>query len=302
MISPWAYNGAVHMKEKKNTASVLSGAYMLIVLVIVLLPLLICLMNSFKSTSELIHGFMSLPKEISLENYQYVITQKHIFRFLFNSLLISSVGVFICFLINPYVSYIISINWSKRVYRLLYFALSACMFIPGNLLIFPLIKLYYRLGLMNIGGLFLYYAVFMIPENVFMLVPYFRTFNRDYLDAAFMDGCSVLKFYRRVFLPVCKPFVLAILILNTVWIWNDFLMPLMILNKDPDMWTMPIFIYNFLGRNSAHKNYAFASCQIALTPIIVFYVIFRNRIIEGLRINSSNTFEKKGVIRKYVRN
>ena len=274
---------------KKVSVSIAKIVFYAIVFLLVFLPLLICIMNSFKSTSELIHSFIALPSKLTIDNYIYVITEKNIFRYLLNSLLITSVGARLSLLINPFISYLIAVNWEKRWAKCLYFVFSCCMFIPSNLLIFPLIRIYYKVGLMNLAGLFLYYMVFMIPENVFMLVPYFRTFNKELLDAAKMDGCSILSFYKRVFIPVCKPFVLAVLILNIIWIWNDFLMPLMILNKSPEMWSLPIFIYNFLGRNSAHKNYAFASCQIALLPIIIFYVAFHKKIIEGLRIRMSKS-------------
>ena len=260
--------------------------YCIAMILMVTLPLFFCLVNSFRSLSDLLRGFFVIPKELTIDNYIYIIADRGIMRYLLNSLLITSIGVLLSFLINPFVAYMIAINWEKKTYRFLYYFLSACMFIPGNLLVFPLIKMYYAMGLMNIVGLLIYYAVILIPETVFMLVPYFRTFNREIGEAAQLDGCSSFQLYYRVFMPVCKPFILAIMILNAIWLWNDFFMPLMILNKNPDTWTLPIFIYNFLGRNSFKKNYAFASCQIALLPIIVFYGVFHKKIISGLNMKA----------------
>lgn len=274
------------IKKKKKITSLLSNIYIIFSLILTILPLIFCLINSFKSSNELVRSFISLPKTITFENYLYVIEKKNIFKYLLNSLIITFFGAVICFLINPFIAYMISINWNNKLYRFLYSFLSCCMFIPGNLLLYPLIKLYYRIGLMNHFGLFIYYSVFMIPESVFMLVPYFQTIGAEIVDAAQMDGSSVMFFYRKIFIPVCKPYILAILILNVVWIWNDFLMPLMILNKNPNSWTLPIFIYNFLGKNSSHKNYAYSSCQIALLPIIVFYTIFYKKILMGLNIKT----------------
>ena len=270
------------MKHIKN--NVYSTVVCTLTVILVFLPLLICLVNSFRTTSDLLRGFFAIPKEVTLENFTYIINEKNFFRYLLNSLIITSCGVFISFLINPFISYMIAVNWDKKSYRILYVFFSACMFVPGNLLLFPLIKMYYSLNLMNLAGLLLYYAAIYIPEAVFMLVPYFRTFNKEIGEAAQLDGCSSLQMYHRVFLPVCRPFIITVMILNGIWMWNDFLMPLMILNKDPNAWTIPIFIYNFLGRNSFKKNYAFASCQLALMPIILFYGVFHKKIMEGLNM------------------
>lgn len=256
---------------------------------LVLIPLLACVINSFRSTSDLLRGFFALPKEITLDNFIYIIQEKHVFRYLLNSLLITCGGVFISFLFNPFIAFMIATNWDKKIYRFLYIFLSACMFIPSNLILFPLIKMYYRLNLMNVWGLLLYYAAIFIPETVFMLAPYFRTFNKDIGEAARLDGCTHMQMYSKVFLPMCKPFVTTTMILNAIWLWNDFLMPLMILNKDPEMWTLPIFIYNFLGRNSFKKNYAFASCLLALIPIMLFYGIFHKKIMLGLNMKNKET-------------
>lgn len=273
------------MKSKKRI-SLYSIIVCGVTFVLVLFPLIVCVVNSFRSTSDLLRGFFAVPKELTLDNFTYIIQEKQAFRYLLNSLLITCGGVFISFLFNPFIAFMIATNWDKKRYRLLYIFLSACMFVPGNLLLFPLIKMYYALNLMNIWGLLLYYAAIFIPETVFMLVPYFRTFNKDIGEAAQLDGCTPMRMYYKVFLPMCKPFVTTVMILNAIWLWNDFLMPLMILNKDPESWTLPIFIYNFLGRNSFKKNYAFASCQLALMPIVLFYGVFHKTIMYGLNMKT----------------
>lgn len=259
-----------------------------IVILTVFFPLLVCLINSFRTTSDLIHGFLKIPNEISFENYDYIINKRQFFRYMWNSIFITFVGTAISALINPYIAYYISMNWNKKKYRILYALLSASMFIPNKLIFFPLTKMFYSLGLMNMWGLFLYYAVFMIPETVFMLVPYFRTFKSELFEAAKLDNCGPIKFYKMIFVPVCKSAIITVLILNVVWIWNDFFMPLMILNKTPSNWTLPVFIYNYLGRNSIHQGYSFASCQLALLPIVIFYVLFHKQIIKGLNFRKKD--------------
>jgi raffinose/stachyose/melibiose transport system permease protein len=190
-------------------------------------------------------------------------------------------------IINPFIAYKISINWDKKIYRFLYIAISSAMLIPSKVILFPLIKIYYNLGLMNTFGLIIYYTIFMIPEMVFLYVPYFRMFSKDLKNAAIIDGSTEFTFYKDVFLPICKPIIITGAILITIWTWNDFFMPLMILNKNPDSWTLPIFIYNFMGKFSAHKNYAFAACVISLIPISIFYILFHKKILSGFKIKNN---------------
>ncbi len=270
--------------KKKRYDGLANNTLFILILFLIFLPLIICLVNSFRSTADLLHGFIKLPEEITLDNYEYVIKKRDIFHYVANSLLITTIGVGMSVMINPFIAYCIAISWEKKTYRILYIVLSSLMFIPMKVVLFPLIKIFYYFRLMNIGGLLLYYAVFMIPETVFMLVPYFRFFEGELREAALMDGCSTLRFYQMVFFPVCRPFIITVMILNSVWIWNDFFIPLMILNKTPSMWTLPIFIYNYLGKNSFHQGYSYAACQIALLPVILFYAIFHKRIINGLNL------------------
>ena len=110
------------MKKKYSFAisSVICG----LTLILVLIPLVICLINSFRTTSDLMRGFVAVPESITIENYEYIINNRGALRYLMNSLLITSVGVLISFLINPFVSYMIAINWRKKKYRFLYTFLS----------------------------------------------------------------------------------------------------------------------------------------------------------------------------------
>ncbi len=264
--------------------TIVDSIYCLVIIASVVIPLFLCLINSFKSNADVFSDFIKLPQSIDLSNYKYLFENKGVYRYLSNSFTITTVATCISMLINPFIAFKIANNWDKNIYRVIFFVLSSAMFIPSQVIFFPLIKEYYSLGLMNTTGLIIYYAVFMIPESVFLYVPYFRMFNKQVSDAAYLDGCSDFDFYVKIFLPICKPIILTVMILTVIWIWNDFFMPLMILNKDPNTWTMPIFVYNFIGKVSSKTNYVFASCQIALIPIVTFYFVFHKEILNGFEI------------------
>jgi len=281
------------MVKEKTKINLFDLIYTINILCIVLIPIFLCVVNAFKSNIDIFSDFIALPENIDISNFVYLIDKRNILLYIFNSLKITLIVLTITSIINPFIAYKISINWDKKIYRFLYIAISSAMLIPSKVIIFPLIKIYYNLGLMNTFGLIIYYTVFMIPEMVFLYVPYFKMFSKDLKNAAIIDGSTEFTFYKDVFLPISKPIIITGAILITIWTWNDFFMPLMILNKNPDSWTLPIFIYNFMGKFSAHKNYAFAACVFSLIPISVFYILFHKKILSGFEIKN----DKRGEIK-----
>ena len=109
-----------------------------------------------------------------------------------------------------------------------------------------------------------------------------RNVPRDLDEAAAIDGCSTFGAYWRVVLPLIKPMTMTVLILNALWIWNDFQMPLIILNKDPSTWTLPLFQYNFKSQYTFDYNMAFASYLVAMVPVMIAYACAQKYIVAGL--------------------
>ena len=262
-------------------SSLLWRVYLIAMIGLVIAPLLVALLGSFRSTGDWFSASFD-PSLLTLENYESLFRDKHVLTYVKNSAITAGGGLLACILINPFIAYMIATNWHRRRYKLLYVAISSCMLIPTNMLVFPLVRMYYSIGLMNLGGVVLYYAVFYIPETVFLLVPLFRTVPQELYEAAALDGCIEWSFYVRVFFPITRPYVFVVMTLDVIWMWNDFFIPLMILNRDPTTWTLPIFIYNYIGRNTLEKNLALASSIIAIIPLAVLYLALRSRLLLGI--------------------
>lgn len=115
-----------------------------------------------------------------------------------------------------------------------------------------------------------------------LLVNYIRSVPRDLEEAAYIDGCGTVKAYVKIVLPMIKPILATIFVLNALWVWNDFQMPLLILNQSQDMWTLPLFQYNFKSQYSFDYNLAFASYLIAMIPVLIAYACAQKHIVSGL--------------------
>lgn len=182
----------------------------------------------------------------------------------------------------PMCSYAIARNMEKRYYKTMYFYLLAGIFVPFQVIMVPLVKYLAKLKLCNIPGLIIMCVTLASSQGVFLLVNYIRSVPRDLEEAAYIDGCGTVKAYVKIVLPMIKPILATIFVLNALWVWNDFQMPLLILNQSQDMWTLPLFQYNFKSQYSFDYNLAFASYLIAMIPVLIAYACAQKHIVSGL--------------------
>ena len=122
----------------------------------------------------------------------------------------------------------------------------------------------------------------MLYEVITLYVGYIKTIPRDLEEAAYIDGCSIWQAYYKVIFPLLRPVTATVFIMNALWIWNDFLLPLLILNKSPKYWTLQLFQYNFKSQYMFDYNLAFSSFMMSSLPVIIVYLIMQKNIVSGL--------------------
>jgi len=274
------------LNVRKRITRISMVLYCLLLIATVILPLYLTFVTAFKTTKETYANYLGLPTIFSLENFTSIIEQKNIAQYFANSVYITAVSILLINLVTPLTAYIIARNHERRFFKYIYIYFLISIFVPFNVIVFPLTKLLYSLKLMNSIGLIICYVALSIPENIFLYVAYFRAINRELFEAAQLDGCGPFQYYARVLLPTCRTIVITVNILNIIWIWNDFFLPLMVVNTDPSSWTLPIFIYNFKGQHSFSVNLASAAYQISIIPIAILFIVFQNKIIEGTALQS----------------
>ena len=182
----------------------------------------------------------------------------------------------------PLVSYAIARNFKKKYYRLIYVLFISGAFVPFTVVMVPQIKLMSYLNAMNSYGLILLYWVFALSEGCLLTVSYVNSIPKELDEAAFIDGAGVGRTFFTIIYPMMKPIVSAVMIMDALWIWNDFQLPLLMLNASQDMWTLPLFEYNFKNKYSTNYTLAFAAFLLSSLPILVFYLLAQKQIINGL--------------------
>jgi ABC-type sugar transport system, permease component len=250
---------------------------------LILFPLYICVSTTFKTETESANSFFTLPQSLYFGNYANVLKDVKLGYAYLNTLIITVVTLSMEFLIMPPMSYAISRSMGHRkLYRRLYFFLLLGIFLPFQVRMMPLVKQMASLGLLNQIGVMLLYVAHATCESMFLYVGYLATVNRSLEEAAYIDGATTMQTYTRVILPLMKPILATVLIREGLAIWNDFQMPLIMLNRSTKMWTLTIYQYNFQSEFSVDYNLAFSCFVIASLPIIIFYIIMQKQIIGGL--------------------
>lgn len=251
--------------------------------ILILVPLLVTVFSSFKTIKDIMNHFFSLPNPFTLSNYERLVLDG-IGGYFWNSAVITVLSLIVVAFFIPAAAYSIARNMSKKkAFAIMYSLLILGIFVPFQVIMIPITVMMSKLGLANMWGLVLLYLTYAIPQTLFLYVGYIKISVPDSLDeAAEIDGADRFTTYRRIIFPMLKPMHATTLIINALWFWNDFMLPLLILNKDSKLWTLPLFQYNYQGQYFNDYGPSFASYIVGIVTITVVYLIFQKHIISGM--------------------
>ncbi|EJN94456.1 carbohydrate ABC transporter permease [Streptococcus ratti] len=251
--------------------------------ILILIPLLVTVFSSFKKTKDIMNHFFAFPNPITLDNYKRLLADG-VGGYFWNSTVITILSVLVVMLFIPAAAYSIARNMSKRrAFNIMYSLLILGIFVPFQVIMIPITVMMSKLGLANMWGLIILYLTYAIPQTLFLYVGYIKLSVPDSLDeAAEIDGADKFTTYRKIIFPMLKPMHATTLIINALWFWNDFMLPLLILNKDSSMWTLPLFQYNYSGQYFNDYGPSFASYIVGIITITIVYLIFQKHIIAGM--------------------
>lgn len=260
----------------------LSYLYLILGCMIILFPIYLTVVTAMKTPQESAANFFALPSGLYLENFLKIIRKAGYLRYLFNSFLVTFVSVGMEMALLPLFAWVISRNSHSRYYRILYLLTVLGIFVPFQVVMLPTIKLLFRINLLSSLGLILLYLTYTMKKGVFLFVGYLKSVPLELEESAYMDGCSIPQTFTAIVYPLLKPLIATMIIVDGLWVWNDFLLPLLVLNRDMHTWTLPLFQFQFKNQYSFDFNLAFASFLLSMLPMIVLYVFMQKHIIAGM--------------------
>lgn len=271
------------MKNEASKRNTWQYGLLIIGGILILIPLLVTILSSFKTTKDIVDNFFSWPKPFILDNYQTLLDDG-IKDYFLNSTIITVVSLLAVTLVIPAAAFSIARNMSKRkAFAIMYSLLILGIFVPFQVIMIPITVMMNRIGMANMWGLILLYLTYAIPQSLFLYVGYIKVSVPESMDeAAEIDGADKLTTYRKIIFPMLKPMHATTMIINALWFWNDFMLPLLILNKDSRMWSLPLFQYNYTGQYFNDFGPSFASYIVGIVTITLVYLVFQKHIIAGM--------------------
>ena len=216
----------------------------------------------------------------TLSNFSQAWEQGALGGALLNSALVTVLSVAIVLAISALAAYPLAratARWSRGAFLLIMLGLI----LPFQLAALPLYQTMRDLGLLgSVWALVLFYSGLQVPFTTFLYIGFVRALPRDFEDAALIDGCGPLQAFRYVVVPMLKPITVTALVLNAVFVWNDFFTPLLYLSGSAQQ-TMPVAVAGFVGQFAADWNLIFAALLISIVPILIVYFALQRSIING---------------------
>jgi len=269
------------MRAKSIIGKMLIYALLLLYTITIVYPMFLMVATSMKPNKEIFKQPLAMPSSLYFENFTELFTKSNYARYFVNSAIIVMVSlVFIVALSSPpaFVFAGYEFRWQKFLY--LYFV--AGMIIPIRLGTISLLKMFVAMRLNdNIIALILIDIAIGIPLGIFILTDFIRMMPKDMFQAARIDGCSEPNIFLRIVLPLLKPAIAALAIVNFIPIWNDFWFPLILIKSD-HMKTIPLATALLFGQFRTNFGLVFAALTMASIPIIIFYLIFSKLFTKGL--------------------
>ncbi len=183
---------------------------------------------------------------------------------------------------NSMVAYAIARGMQQHaIFKGLYLYFISALFVPFAIIMLPIAKITSLVNLDNRLGLIILYMIFGLSLNIFIYVGYIRSIPKEMEEAAVIDGASTWTTFWRVIFPLLTPINATVGIIATVWVWNDFMLPLVMLSER-DSFTLPLVQYVFQSQFTTDYSLAFSSYLMALTPLVLVYVLAQRWVIGGV--------------------
>lgn len=250
---------------------------------VVLVPFLIILINSFKGIREAALFQLSLPSEWEFSNYAAVFEQGNILRGFRNSFFISACVVFCVNLFASMAAFVIQ-RRNTRMMRWVYYLFIVGLIMPVSIV--PTIKLMMDL---HIHGTYLsiimYYTAVLLPFSIFLLTGFMKSVPKELDEAALIEGCSYFRLYFHIILPLLVSVLITVTIVVTISVWNDFFGPFYLVT-DSTKWTIVLQIFSFVTLYSTNWGIVFAFMVMVISPVLILYLLLQRFIIDGLTAGS----------------
>jgi raffinose/stachyose/melibiose transport system permease protein len=278
---PMAGVPAADRRRRRRSSGLFRAGGMFLVLVAYAAPVLLVVSNSFKSDQEILDDPLGLPSSLTLKNYTEAAGTMSYLGSFWNTLVLTVCSVAVICIFGSMTAYFLTrVRW--RFNQIVFYLMVAAMLLPFQVLMIPMIKMLGSTGMLQQSWSIVYiYFATGVPLAVFMYAGFIRSIPRELDEAAMLDGCNRFQTFFQVVLPLLRPVTLTIAILDVLWIWNDFLMPFLVLRR-PEQRTLTLSTLAFVQSHTTDYGPMMAALVLTVLPVLVAYLFMQRHIVEGL--------------------
>ena len=268
------------------------GKFLLQVLIVAfclfyLFPIYIVVVNSFKNRQELYSNMMAPPETFTLEYYKTAMEKMNFLRALGNSLIVTIVSITVIVVLSSMTAWML-VRYNNKLSKFIFATFVATMIIPFQTIMMPLMQVmgfirdHLHIPMLNtLGGLVYMNVGFGASMAVFLYHGFIKAVPVSLEEAATIDGCNKFKVFWKIVFPMLKPTTATVIILDVIWIWNDYLLPSLAIS-DKVLRTIPLSTASFFGQFTIEWNLAMAGLTLTIIPVIVFYLAAQKYIVKGV--------------------
>nr|WP_309099019.1 carbohydrate ABC transporter permease [Fredinandcohnia onubensis] len=270
-----------------KSASIISKGFLYFWAIFILLIFAWVLLSSLKTDQELLSNFWAMPESLQWGNYIFAWINSNLFAYFINSVIVVIVSLIGLVAVSAPAAYVLS-RTKFRGRGLITTSFIIGIAIPHQAVLIPLYLLLIKLGFIDsLIGLIIVYIAYSMPITIFILTGFFSTISLEVEEAAALEGASPNRTFWKIILPMARPGIITVLIINGVGLWNEFLFAYTFLNSGEKL-TLSVGLYKFYQTMEYNSNWSslYAGVVIVIIPILLIYLWLSGRIIEGMTAGS----------------
>ena len=252
-----------------------------VLLVLFLVPFFLVLLNSFKVNKEIILNPLAFPEKINFEGYAKAFSNMNYVQTFANSLVITLLSIVLIILFAVVCAYLFARN-NWKINKILFMLMVTSMIIPFQTIMIPIVRNFSAINAVdNILMVVVFYIGAHISMAVFMFQGFIKGIPAELDEAATIDGCNDFQILFQIIFPLLKPIISTVAVLDILAVWNDFLLPYILLQSNK-LKTLPLMTYSFFGQYSVDYSLVCSGLIMSILPVIIIYALLQKQIIDGV--------------------
>jgi raffinose/stachyose/melibiose transport system permease protein len=267
--------------SSKTLGNIIVHTFLLLFIFIALFPIYLMFITSLKTSQELFRSVIALPADPQWQNFPFILIERGYYRNVINSVMVASSTTILTVVLSVLAGYGFAVyNFVGK--QVLFVVILVGLMVSEASILVPVYNLLQDLGLLNTyTGMVLPQTALGLAFGVFLITTFFKDIPQELIDAGIIDGCSDLQVLRHVMIPLAKPAITSLALLEFMWAWNSFFFPLVIATRQ-ELMPLSVSIIDFMGRFTFNYEMIATTCVIMSTPILILYLFTQRSFHQGI--------------------